>query len=267
MRTSFLLLIPLLGCRVVSEPDTKKAPEPASNKTELTSDSTKLAAILSSMPKASAAPPVEVPWTPSAESKKELAEALKTNKLEGGGKLTATIDTTLGAITCALLEEKAPATVANFIGLATGSKKWKDPKGEWVTKPGYDNTTFHRVIPGFMIQGGDPKGDGSGEPGYVIADEIWTGAKHDRAGLLCMANRGPDTNGQQFFITDGSAPHLDGNPMRDQKPSYTIFGECAPLDTVHKIAMVPTAPGGRPGEQSTPKEKIGIKTVRIKREK
>ena len=89
-----------------------------------------------------------------------------------------------------------------------------------MNKPAYDGTSFHRIIKGFMIQGGDAKGNGSGEPGYVIKDELWEGAKHDRAGLLCMANRGPNTNGAQFFITDAAAAHLD--------TSYTIFGECAP---------------------------------------
>ena len=96
--------------------------------------------------------------------------------------------------------------VASFVGLARGLRPWKSPlTGQWTRSPAYDGTRFHRVVKGFMIQGGDPKGSGSGEPGYVIADELWDGAKHDRAGLLCMANRGPDTNGMQFFVTDASA--------------------------------------------------------------
>jgi peptidyl-prolyl cis-trans isomerase A (cyclophilin A) len=157
-----------------------------------------------------------------------LADA--TSGLKGTGPLTATIDTSNGPLTCKLYDDKAPNTVANFIGLARGIRPWKSPQGDWVKRAAYDGTTFHRIIKGFMIQGGDPVGNGTGEPGYVIKDELWTGAKHDRAGLLCMANRGHDTNGQQFFITDAAAAHLDGN--------YTIFGECSPEQTVHEIASV-----------------------------
>jgi peptidyl-prolyl cis-trans isomerase A (cyclophilin A) len=148
----------------------------------------------------------------------------------GAGALLATLDTAKGKIECKLLSEKAPVTVANFVGLARGLRPWKDSTDTWVKKPAYDGTIFHRIIAGFMIQGGDAKGNGSGEPGYVIKDELWEGAKHDRAGLLCMANRGPNTNGAQFFITDAAAAHLDA--------SYTIFGECEPVSVVHDIAKV-----------------------------
>ncbi len=173
-----------------------------------------------------------------------LAEATK--ELTGKGPIVATIDTSMGALQCKLFDDKAPLTVANFIGLATGKRAWKDPStDEWVNRPAYDGTGFHRIIKGFMIQGGDPKGNGSGEPGYTIKDEIWEGAKHDRAGLLCMANRGPDTNGAQFFITDAAAAHLT------KAGTYTIFGECAPVDTVHQIANVETAPGDRPTKPVT----------------
>ena len=159
-----------------------------------------------------------------------LAEAL--SAVPGKGPLFATIETSKGLLRCRLFDDKAPVTVANFIGLATGKRTWKDPlRGQWVNRPAYDGTTFHRVIKGFMIQGGDPKGNGSGEPGYTFKDEMW-GGKHDRPGLLSMANRGPDTNGAQFFITDAPSTHIDA--------SYTIFGECAPLDVVHEIASVPT---------------------------
>src|SRR6185369_2804702 len=118
-----------------------------------------------------------------------LADATK--NIKGTGPLTAKIDTSMGAFTCKLFDDKAPLTVANFIGLATGTRTWKDPTGAWVNKPAYDDTTFHRVIKGFMIQGGDARGNGTGEHGYVIPDEAW-GGKHDKPGLLCMANRGKD---------------------------------------------------------------------------
>jgi peptidyl-prolyl cis-trans isomerase A (cyclophilin A) len=184
------------------------------------------------------------------EGKFTLADATK--DLKGTGPLIATIDTSNGALTCKLYEDKAPNTVANFVGLARGLRVWKDPTDAWVLRPAYDGTGFHRIIKGFMIQGGDPKGNGAGEPGYTIKDELWAGAKHDRAGLLCMANRGHDTNGQQFFITDAAAAHLDGN--------YTIFGECSPEKTVHDIASVPLR-----GE--APVTPVTIKTVTVAREK
>jgi peptidyl-prolyl cis-trans isomerase A (cyclophilin A) len=174
-----------------------------------------------------------------------LAEA--TEGLEGTGPLMATIETDVGSLECKLFEDKAPITVANFVGLARGVRPWKTPEGQWVKKPAYDGTIFHRIIKGFMIQGGDPKGIGSGEPGYVIPDEIWENALHDRAGLLCMANRGPNTNGAQFFITDAAAKHLD--------IGYTIFGECGPEETVHKLASVEVQ-GERP--KSPPKMKVKI---------
>ena len=180
-----------------------------------------------------------------------LADATK--DLPGKGSIVAKIETSKGVLQCKLFDDKAPVTVANFIGLATGKRSWKDPNsGLWANKPAYDGTGFHRIIKGFMIQGGDPKGNGSGEPGYVIKDELWEGAKHDRAGLLCMANRGPNTNGAQFFITDAAAAHLD--------TSYTIFGECAPVEIVHDIANVPT------GAQDKPQTPVAIKSVTISRD-
>lgn len=165
-----------------------------------------------------------------------LADA--TQGLSGRGKLVATLVTRHGELRCELYDDRAPVTVASFVGLARGLRPFKDPSsGAWVSRPLYDGTIFHRIIPGFMIQGGDPKGNGTGEPGFVIPDELWPGAKHDRAGLLCMANRGPDTNGAQFFVTDASAPHLD--------KGYTIFGECGPVSVVHAIANEPVR-GERP---------------------
>lgn len=176
-----------------------------------------------------------------------IAEATK--ELKGSGAIVAKIDTSKGALQCKLFDDKAPNTVANFIGLATGKRAWKDSRSStWVTRPAYDGTTFHRIIKGFMIQGGDPLGNGTGEPGYVIKDELWEGSKHDRAGLLCMANRGHNTNGAQFFVTDAAAAHLDNN--------YTIFGECAPVEVVHDIASVQLS-----GEHPTTPVKILSVTI------
>jgi len=156
-----------------------------------------------------------------------LADATK--GLAPAGKLVAEIATDAGKLRCELFDDKAPKTVANFVGLARGLRPFKDLKtSAWVKRPGYDGTVFHRIIKGFMIQGGDPMGTGQGEPGYVFPDEVWPGATHDRRGLLCMANRGPNTNGMQFFILDGPARHLD--------QSFTIFGSCGPDSVIEKLA-------------------------------
>jgi peptidyl-prolyl cis-trans isomerase A (cyclophilin A) len=202
------------------------------------------------------------PWLPQTTDDPlhgsfTLREA--TAGIEGSGALVATIATSMGEIACKLYEDKAPITVANFVGLATGRRPWKDPRtNQWVQTPAYDGTTFHRVIKGFMIQGGDPKGDGTGEPGYVIRDEMWSGGTHQKPGLLCAANRGPNTNGAQFFITDTDGPsvkHLDG------MNTFTIFGECTPLETVHAIASVETTV-----PQDRPKTPVVIRSIRIRRE-
>src|SRR5580693_3218966 len=153
------------------------------------------------------------------------------------GNPTAIIKTSVGEMTCTLFPDKAPIGVANFIGLATGTKDWKTVKG--VTKHGvplYDGTIFHRVIPDFMIQGGDPAGDGTGDPGYKFKNEVSSDLLFDKAGRLAYANSGPDTNGSQFFITEVATPHLNGN--------YTIFGQCdeATVALVKTIAHMATDP-------------------------
>ncbi len=142
----------------------------------------------------------------------------------------ATFKTSLGEIVLKLLPEKAPKTVENFVALAEGTKEWTDPKsGQKVKRPLYDGTVFHRVIPDFMIQGGDPLGTGTGGPGYRFADEIGPDNKFSRPGLLAMANAGPNTNGSQFFITEVPTPHLNRG--------HTIFGEVVKgLELVRKIA-------------------------------
>ncbi|MFN7146581.1 MAG: peptidylprolyl isomerase [Myxococcota bacterium] len=170
--------------------------------------------------------------------------------LTEGKKLHATLRTSLGDIRCVLRPEQAPETVANFVGLATGERKWTDPKtGQETTKPLYDGTIFHRVIPEFMIQGGDPLGKGTGGPGYDFADEVGDFTRFDKPGLLAMANSGPDTNGSQFFITEGTPSHLNGR--------HTIFGDCEDLDVVKKIARVKT------GRNDKPVEDVVIKTITI----
>ena len=156
-----------------------------------------------------------------------------------GAKVTATFETSLGAFTCKLFADECPMTVGNFVGLATGETPWVDPQGNPVQKPLYDGTVFHRVIPEFMIQGGDPKGNGTGGPGYKFADEIVKSLKHNKPGILSMANSGPATNGSQFFVTEVPTPHLDGK--------HTVFGEVVNgFDVVKKIAHTKTDGRDRP---------------------
>ena len=133
-------------------------------------------------------------------------------------KLYAVLETSQGEITCELYPKQAPKTVANFVGLAKGEKEWTDPKTkEKVKKPLYDGTIFHRVIPDFMIQGGDPLGLGVGGPGYQFEDEVTDELQFDQVGRLAMANAGPNTNGSQFFITYTPQNHLDGH--------HSVFGQ------------------------------------------
>lgn len=183
--------------------------------------------------------PVKGKWT--------LEDATK--GLPAGDTILATIETEMGNLECRMYADKAPITVANFVGLARGIRPWKTPAGKWEKKAAYDDGVFHRIIKGFMIQGGDPQKNGSGEPGYVIPDEVWEGATHDRPGLICMANRGANTNGAQFFITDEAAPNLDFDETKppSRRNAYTIFGECGPVDLIHKLASVKTR-GDRPVE-------------------
>lgn len=149
---------------------------------------------------------------------------------------TAIIHTTAGDLHCTLFPKVAPIGVANFIGLAQGTKDWTSPTSHAKKHgvPLYDGTIFHRVIPEFMIQGGDPAGNGTGDPGYKFKNETSPDVKFDRPGRMAYANSGPDTNGSQFFVTEVPYPSLNGG--------YTIFGQCddAAVELVKKIARMAT---------------------------
>ncbi len=167
-----------------------------------------------------------------------------TKDLQGNGKLVATFETSMGTIHCELFPDKTPMTVANFVGLATGKKPWLNPKTGSVEtgKPFFDGVVFHRVIPEFMIQGGDPLGIGRGGPGYQFGDEFLPDLRM-QPGTLAMANAGPSTNGSQFFITEVAPEHLNGK--------HTIFGQCKELDLVKQIARVPQDESNKPNTPVT----------------
>jgi peptidyl-prolyl cis-trans isomerase A (cyclophilin A) len=178
-------------------------------------------------------------WAQTAPAK-STAAAKPASQVSGGP--TAIIDTTVGKLTCKLFPEKAPIGVANFIGLAEGTKDWTNPVSHAKKHgvPLYDGTIFHRVIPEFMIQGGDPKGDGTGDPGYKFKNETSSDLTFDRPGRMAYANAGPGTNGSQFFITEVAYPSLNGG--------YTIFGQCdeATVTLVKQIARMGRDANDRP---------------------
>jgi peptidyl-prolyl cis-trans isomerase A (cyclophilin A) len=161
--------------------------------------------------------------------------------------------TSEGNFTVRLFDQEAPKTVENFVGLAEGTKQWTDPRtNQKVTQPYYDGVIFHRVIDGFMIQSGDPLGQGIGGPGYTFNDEFHPKLRHNKPGILSMANRGPNTNGGQFFITLGPTPHLDDR--------HSVFGEVVDgIEVVRRIGSTQT--GGR----DRPVKDIVIQTIKIER--
>jgi len=164
----------------------------------------------------------------------------------------ATFVTNKGTFKVELMPDNAPITVANFIDLATGKREWTDPRdGQAKTEPLYDGTIFHRVIPDFMVQGGDPQGTGTGGPGYRFEDEFPpNGPGFDKPGMLAMANAGPGTNGSQFFITVAATPWLNNK--------HTIFGEVTEgMDVVNAIVTVATA------SQDRPKQDVVLERVEI----
>jgi len=169
-------------------------------------------------PAATQAPPA-VGEPPEAAKKTPPAVKEAPPRAAADSELYATFHTSMGNIVARLYEKQAPKTVENFVGLATGAKPWRHPltKARKTNEPLYNGTIFHRVIPNFMIQGGDPMGNGTGGPGYSFEDEFVAALRFDRPGRLAMANSGPNTNGSQFFITEVPTPHLSGK--------HTIFGQ------------------------------------------
>lgn len=197
----------------------------------------------------------------SAPAQTQKPSAPKTGAAQGSAAgarepgLYLTWQTDLGNVTCKLYENEAPLTVRRIVGLALGKIAYVDPTTKHVVRKRlYDGLTFHRVIPAFMIQGGDPLGTGTGSaegPGFPFRDEIVPALKFDEVGRLAMANSGPNTNGSQFFITEVPTPHLNGK--------HTIFGQCGNEDVVRAIARVPR------DENDKPKTSVHIKKVLVER--
>lgn len=242
------LLVTLCSLSMLALSNPVRAQEPpAADKPATTSDKaapTSSEAPAVTTPAAEAAPAAAV-MDSAKPAKKHAAKADKKadKKIDkkAAGNPTAIIKTSMGDIEVTLYADKAPKTVENFIGLATGKKDWKDAKtGKEVKgKPLYNGTILHRVIPGFMIQGGDPMGNGTGGPGYEFADEFNPTAAFDKPYYLAMANAGPNTNGSQFFITVAPTPHLNGK--------HTLFGEVTKgQSVVDKIAGAARDPGDKP---------------------
>lgn len=204
-------------------------------------------------PQSQSTPPSTPPSTPQSSS--QLPDSPDQNVKPSPQPTGPTVlfDTSMGRMTCKLFDKEAPTAVANFVGLATGTKEYTDPKTKQKVKgvPFYDGTTFHRVIPGFMIQGGDRLGTGEGDPGYLFNDEFDPGLNFDVPGRLAMANSGPNTNGSQFFITEGPAEYLN------QK--YTIFGQCDP----HSVVIVQSIARVNRNAQDKPLEPVTLNKVTV----
>ncbi|MGE0867726.1 MAG: peptidylprolyl isomerase [Kofleriaceae bacterium] len=245
MRSNPTFLVIALALAAGCEKKTKDNQPPATPTTPTAPDPS-AANPSEPMPPPGTGNPTAAPTGDSAEVRPPTADDLATytKDIPGNGKLMAKIETSMGTFNCELYADKAPMTVANFVGLATGKKPWLNPNGGKVEtgKPFYDGLTFHRVIPGFMIQGGDPEGRGTGGPGYNFGDETSTGLTM-KPGVLAMANAGPGTNGSQFFITESGPEWLNGK--------HTIFGQCAEVDLVKKITGVPRGPQDKPNTPVT----------------
>jgi peptidyl-prolyl cis-trans isomerase A (cyclophilin A) len=222
--TTGLLLLALTACTKDKEKEATPAKPPEASAAK--------------PPEAAEAKPPEA--TPSATPPSEEALTGWQKAAMEGKDLYATLETSEGTIVVKLFSKDAPKTVANFVGLATGEKEWKDPTSLQMTKkPLYDGTIFHRVIPNFMIQGGDPLGQGTGGPGYNFEDEFQSDRVFSKPGILAMANRGPNTNGSQFFITVAATEWLNKR--------HTIFGEVVKgYETVEKISKASTTGPNKP---------------------
>jgi peptidyl-prolyl cis-trans isomerase A (cyclophilin A) len=186
--------------------------------------------------------------------------AAATAELGPGDTLVASIRTSHGVLSCELFADRAPNTVAHFIGLANGIRPYKTASG-WKRQPAYDGSSIDRVIPGLAISGGRVVGTDRAGPGFFLKDEPWPGMSHDRAGLLCTRGSGPDRVGSEFLITVSAAPHWDApapEGKEEARPRFTVFGACEPLEVIRSIAAAPSRHG-------RPQEHIAIERIRVSR--
>ena len=200
------------------------------------------------------APATDKPATPAKPTASPAVDTTKPSAATHGTGVYAHITTNHGSMIARLFDKDVPKTVENFVGLAEGKKQWRNPRTKtMVRRPYYNNLTFHRIIPRFMIQGGDPEGTGMGGPGFTFADEFNAKLRHHKAGTLSMANAGPNTNGGQFFITLAPTPHLDNR--------HSVFGELVEgTDVLMAIGNVPTSRA-----DNRPLKAVVIKSIRIER--
>lgn len=245
------LALAAAGCGAPPEPATPSEPPAATPAPAPTPATPAAPAETPAPPAATPAPSTEKPSAATPEA--TPADTSKPSAAKHGPGVYAHITTSRGAMVARLFDKEAPKTVENFVMLAEGKKQWRNPRtNTMVRRPYYNNLTFHRIIPGFMIQGGDPEGTGYGGPGFTFADEFNPKLRHSKAGILSMANSGPNTNGGQFFITLVPTPHLNDR--------HSVFGELVEgTDTLMAIGKVPTKEAGMPVKP------VVIKSVRIER--
>ena len=257
------ILVSIFASALAVAPAALAAPKPlsggggqTSTPAKPTTQTQKPAPTKPAAPTTKPAPTAKPPTTtakPPATTKPAAAATPVTSAAKYGPGVYAHIATNHGTMVARLFDKDAPKTVENFVMLAEGKKQWRNPRTRtMVRRPYYNNLTFHRIIPGFMIQGGDPEGTGFGGPGFTFPDEFNPKLRHSKAGILSMANAGPNTNGGQFFITLVPTPHLNDK--------HSVFGELVEgTETLMAIGKVPTKAGGMP---ITP---VVIKSVRIER--
>jgi peptidyl-prolyl cis-trans isomerase A (cyclophilin A) len=252
MRSIAFVVLALWGCREqVSEPGPSTTPAPPSAAGVVSSTPSAAASTPTPIPSAafSSVPPASVAPAPDDPLRGKFGLAQATAGLRGEGTLYAVMRTTAGNLVCELFEDKAPNTVANFVGLARGLRPYKKD-GKWLKRPLYDGSELYSVIKNFAIEGGSPGEKYNDELGYFIADEIWDGARHDQRGLLCMRAFTPGRSGSQFMILDGAATQLD--------QSFTIFGKCEVNEAFERISQAPV-------EAARPKPAITLRKLEIVR--
>lgn len=255
--TRWLLSVFFASALAIAPAGAQTAAKPAAPQTKPGTSTAKPAAPRQK-PAAPTAKPAAPAQKPATATQKPAAPAAAAAPVASAAKhgpgVYAHITTNHGSMIARLFDKDVPRTVENFVGLAEGKKQWRNPRTKtMVRRPYYNNLTFHRIIPGFMVQGGDPEGTGMGGPGFTFADEFNAKLRHSKPGILSMANAGPNTNGGQFFITLAPTPHLDNR--------HSVFGELVEgMDILMALGKVPTSRA-----DNRPLKAVVIKSIRIER--